>query len=177
MLLSPKRLMIVVAVAAILLALFLPALVAYRYTAPAQRGEFVSSPWRGWSFVIAALRVPGDSRLKTSGAALRRASWIFKEGPVDPREVQLLFVPQDEPFTLTHAIDGRTVTTTVHPGYRFIWQVQGSVRTVSDRIDTVVALLDYKTGRLLYDVRSDLTPAELNPLEAPAGETAPSSAP
>ncbi len=173
MMLSPKRLMIVVAIAALLLALFLPALVAYRYTAPAQRGEFVSGPWRGWSFVIAALRVPGDSRLKTSGVALRKANWIFKEGVVDPHEVQLLFVPQDEPFTLVHAIDGRTVTTTVEPSYRFIWQVQGSVRTVSERIDTIVALLDYRTGRLLYDVRTDLTPAELAPPEAPAGQTAP----
>jgi hypothetical protein len=172
MLLSPKRLMIVVAVAVVLLVLFLPALVAYRYTAPAQRGEFVSSPWRGWAFVAAALRVPGDSRLKTSGAALRKANWIFKEGPVDPREVQLLFVPQDEPYTLVHAIDGRTATTTVEASYRFIWQVQGSVRTVSDSIDTIVALLDYETGRLLYDVRDDLRPEELAPPQNPAGASA-----
>ena len=34
----------------------LPALVAYRYTSPVQRGEFVSHPWRGWSFIAAALR-------------------------------------------------------------------------------------------------------------------------
>jgi hypothetical protein len=160
---SPKRLMIVVAVSATILVLLLPALVAYRYMAPSQRGDFVSHPWRGWSFLVAAVAVPGDSELKTSGDALRKASWVYRDSPVDPREVQLLFVPEDEPYTLVHAIDGRTVTTTVDASYRFIWQVQGSVRTVSDRVDTIVALFDYETGRLLYDVRDDLTPAELAP--------------
>lgn len=177
MLLSPKRLMIVVAVVAALLVLLLPSLVAYRYTAPQQRGEFVTRPWRGWAFVAAAFRVPGDSELKTSGAALRRAAWVFRDGLVDPREVQLLFVPQDEPFTLDHAIDGRMVTTTVDPEYRFIWQVQGSVPAVSDRTDTIVALLDYRSGRVLYDVRDDLTPEELAPGDGAPGETAPSGAP
>lgn len=177
MLLSPKRLMIVVAVAAALLVVLLPSLVAYRYTAPQQRGEFVTRPWRGWSFVLAAFLVPGDSELKTSGAALRKADWVFRDGLVDPREVQLLFVPEDEPYTLVHAVDGRTVTTTVVPSYRFIWQVQGNVRTLSDRSDTIVALLDYQSGRVLYDVRDDLTPAELEPGDGAPGETAPSGAP
>jgi len=177
MLLSPKRLMIVVAVAAALLVLLLPSLVAYRYTAPQQRGEFVTRPWRGWAFVLAAFRVPGDSQLKTSGAALRKADWVFRDGPVDPREVQLLFVPEDEPYTLVHAVDGRTVTTTVDPEYRFIWQVQGSVPSVSDRSDTVVALLDYQSGRVLYDVRDDLSADELAPDGGAPDETAPSGAP
>jgi hypothetical protein len=161
MLLSPKRLFVVVAVAAALLVLLLPALVAYRYTAPAQRGDFVTRPWRGWSFVSAALRVPGGSELKTSGAALRKANWVYRDGPVDPREVQLLFVPENEPYVLVHALDGRTLTTVVEPSYRFIWQVQGVVATVSERVDTIVALFDYETGRLLYDVRDDLTAEEL----------------
>ncbi len=175
--LSPKRLMIVVAVVAALLVLLLPSLVAYRYTAPQQRGEFITGPWRGWAFVIAAFRVPGDSQLKTSGAALRKADWVFRDGLVDPHEVQLLFVPQDEPYTLAHSIDGRTVTTIVDPGYRFIWQVQGSVTSVSGRNDTIVALLDYRSGRVLYDVRDDLTPEELAPGSGAPGETAPSGAP
>lgn len=177
MLLSPKRLMVVVAVAAALLVLLLPSLVAYRYTAPQQRGEFVTRPWRGWAFVLAAFRVPGDSELKTSGAALRKAGWVFRDGLVDPREVQLLFVPENEPYTLVHTIDGRTVTTTVQPEYRFIWQVQGIVRTVSDSPDTIVALLDYRSGRVLYNVRDDLTPEELAPEGAAPVETAPSGAP
>jgi len=65
----------------------------------------------------------------------------------------------------------------VVPSYRFIWQVQGAIDTVSDRSDTLVALLDYDTGRVLYNVRDDLLPSELAPEPAspPQPEPSPSA--
>jgi hypothetical protein len=63
----------------------------------------------------------------------------------------------------------------VTPSYRFIWQVQGAVDTVSDKSDTIVAMLDYNTGRVLYDIRDDLTPAELSP--QPSDTASPTPAP
>ena len=170
-----KRFLAVAIVVAALVIFVLPAFVAFRYTAPEQRGQFLTSPWRGWSFAYAALAVPGNAELKTSGMALRKADWLFKGTAVDPREVQLLFVKRKQPYTFTHAIDGRTLTSTVVPSYRFIWQVQGAVDTISDRGNTIVALLDYRSGRVLYDVRDDLTPAELAP--RPGDTTTPSPAP
>lgn len=169
-----KRFLAVAIVVAALVIFVLPAFVAFRYSAPEQRGQFLTRPWRGWSFAWAALSVPGGAKLKTSGMALRKADWVYKGTVVDPREVQLLFVRRKEPFTFTHAIDGRTLTSTVVPSYRFIWQVQGVVDTVSDEDDTIVALLDYNNGRVLYDVRDDLTPEELAPLPAPATSPSPS---
>ena len=47
------------------------------------------------------------------------------------------------------------MTTTITPHYRFVWQVTGHIDTVGGP-DTVVALLDYKSGKALYDVRRDL---------------------
>jgi len=170
-----QLLVVTVALAAVAVFVF-PAFVAFRYTAPGQRMEFVRAPWRGWSFAIAAIGVPGDASLKTSGMALRKAEWIFKGTAVDPREVQLLFVPARTPHTFTHTIDGRTLTSTETPSYRFIWQVQGAVDTVSDRDDTIVAMLDYRTGRLLYDIRDDLLPSELVP-EPSSPEPSPTIAP
>lgn len=170
-----KRFLVVAIVVAALVIFLLPAFVAFRYTAPDERGQFLTKPWRGWSFAWAALAVPGGASLKTSGMALRKADWLYKGTAVDPREVQLLFVHGKQPYTFTHAIDGRTLTTTVVPSYRFIWQVQGTVDTVSDKADTIVALLDYNTGRVLYDVRDDLTPTELTP--QPAETASPSPAP
>jgi hypothetical protein len=158
-----KRFLAVAIVVAALIVFVLPAFVAYRYTAPQQRGQFLTRPWRGWSFAYTALAVPGGSELKTSGMALRKADWIYKGTAIDPREVQLLFVTSRQPYTFEHAIDGRSVTSTVVPTYRFIWQVQGAIATVSDNTDTLVALLDYRSGRVLYDVRDDLTSAELAP--------------
>jgi hypothetical protein len=119
---SARFIVLVAAIIAVVVFL-LPAFVAFRYTAPEQRGQFATHPWRGWTFAYAALAVPTDSELKTSGMALRKADWLFKGTVVDPREVQLLFVPQDKPYTLVHTIDQRSVTTTITPSYRFIWQV------------------------------------------------------
>jgi hypothetical protein len=158
-----KRFLAVAIVVAALVVFVLPAFLAFRYTAPEQRGQFLTHPWRGWSFAYAALAVPGDAELKTSGMALRKADWLYRGTAVDPREVQLLYVAREQPYTFAHAIDGRDLTSTVVPSYRFIWQVRGAVDTLSDRGDTVVALLDYDTGRVLYDIRDDLTAAELAP--------------
>jgi hypothetical protein len=170
-----KRFLAVAIVVAALVIFVLPAFVAFRYTAPEQRGQFLTKPWRGWGFAWAALAVPGNAELKTSGMALRKADWLYKGTAVDPREVQLLFVKTKKPYTFAHSIDGRKLTSTVLPAYRFIWQVQGVVDTVSDSSSIVVALLDYKTGRVLYDIRDDLTPAELAP--QPGDSASPSPTP
>lgn len=172
------RLWVAVAVGALLLVALLPALVAYRYTSPVQRGDFVSHPWRGWSFVVAALRVPGDSALKTSGEALRKAAWVFRESPVDAQEVQLLFVTPDEPYEFSQRVAGGTVRAEVTPSYRFIWEVRGTVPTsafpTAAPATAIVALLDYETGRLLYDVRADLPPQWLEAPATPSPEASPS---
>jgi hypothetical protein len=168
-----KRFLVVAIVVAALVIFVLPAFVAFRYTAPGQRGQFLTRPWRGWSFTWAALSVPSGAELKTSGMALRKADWLYKGTVVDPREVQLLFVRRKQPYTFEHGIDGRTLTTSVVPSYRFIWQVQGVVDTVSDETDTIVSLLDYKTGRVLYDIRDDLTPEEMAPQPGDAASPSP----
>jgi hypothetical protein len=87
-----KKFLVVALVLAAVVIFLLPAFVAFRYAAPGQRGDFVRRPWRGWGFAYAALAVPGDAELKTSGMALRKADWVFKGTVVDPREVQLLCV-------------------------------------------------------------------------------------
>jgi len=172
-----RRFLVVAIIVAALVVFVMPAFVAFRYTAPAERGQFIRQPWRGWAFAWAAVGVPGNARLKTSGMALRKADWIFKGTAVDPREVQLLFVPKRKPYTFTHTIDGRTVTSSVTPNYRFIWQVQGVVDTISDRTSTIVAMLDYRTGRVLYDVRDDLLPSELSPEPSASPQPEPSASP
>jgi len=158
-----------------------PAFVAFRYTAASQRMDFVRRPWRGWAFAVAAVGVPGSSQLKTSGMALRKADWVFKGTSVDPREVQLLYVPAATPYTFSHRVDGRLVTSTVTPTYKFVWQVEGVVGTGSDADadadadETVVGMLDYRNGHLLYDIRDDLLPSQLIP--RPTSSASPSSAP
>jgi hypothetical protein len=172
-----KRLLVAIIVTFVLAAAVLPAFVAYRYTAPEQRGDFLRRPWRGWAFALAALTGPGSAQLKTSGMALRKAEWLFKGTAIDPQEVQLLFVPQDAPLTFSHSIGAREVVSTATPYYRFIWQVRGLVDTIPDSSRTIVALLDYETGRVLYDIRDDLLPSELAPEPSSRPTVGPSAVP
>ena len=154
-----KRFWVLLIVVVAVVVFYLPSLVAFRYTAASQSTGFLTHPWRSWSFVVTALTVPGDSRLKTSGNALRTADSRFRGSAIDPHEVRLLFLPEGKTYTFTHPLGGRTVTTTITPPYRFVWQVSGHIDTLNGP-DTIVALLDYRTGKLLYDVRHDLTPSQ-----------------
>ena len=170
-----KRFWATIAVITAIVIFLFPALIAFRYTAASQRNDFIRQPWRGWSFVVAALAVPANSHLKTSGQALRRAVWLYKGSAIDPREIQLLFVPKKQPYTFTQQIAEHSVTRTVVPAYRFIWQVAGHVDTLPHSGNVVVGLLDYETGQLLYDIRKDLS-ARLN-APPPDDTTSPSPSP
>jgi hypothetical protein len=150
-----KRFWIVLIAAVVVVAFYLPSLVAFRYTAAPQNTGFLTHPWRSWSFMATALTVPGDSRLKTSGNALRAADSRFKGSSIDPHQVRLLFLPAGRPYTFRHALGDRTVTTTITPPYRFVWEVSGHIDAVNGP-DTVVALFDYESAKALYDVRHDL---------------------
>jgi len=172
-----RRFWVAVVAVVALVVFYLPSLVAFRYTAAPQNTGFLTHPWRSWSFVATALTVPGDSRLKTSGIALRRADAVFRGSAVDPHEVRLLFLRAGRPYTFTHRIGDRTLTTTIRPPYRFVWQVSGHIDGVGGP-DTVVAMLDYRSGRWLYDVRHDLpTPAATEPASGSTDTPSPSSTP
>jgi hypothetical protein len=167
-----RRFWLLLVAVAVLIVFYLPSLVAFRYTAAAQNTSFLTHPWRSWSFIATALTVPGDSRLKTSGIALRRADNVLRGSAVDPHEVRLLFLKAGRPYTFTHRIGGRTLTTTIRPPYRFVWQVSGHIDGVGGP-DTIVAMLDYRSGRWLYDVRHDL-PASASAEPASGSATTPS---
>jgi len=170
-----KRFWIILIVVVVALALYLPSLVAFRYTASTQSTGFLTHPWRSWSFIVTALTVPGDSRLKTSGIALRSADARFAGSSIDPHEVRLLFLPEGKPYTFTHRLGRRTLTTTITPPYRFVWQVTGHIDGVKGS-DAVIALLDYESGRTLYDVRRDLPQrGGVEPTTTPSDEPSPSA--
>jgi hypothetical protein len=162
-----------VGLAAAVVVFLLPTLAAYRYTTAEQRGEFLTHPWRSWVFAWTVITVPGDSRLKTSGAALRKAQVYFRDTPVTVDQVRLLFLPAGQPYTFSQTVGDEEVTTTSVPPYRFVWQVWGEVAALGGEQGLVVALYDYHSGRLLYSVLADLPPGlpAPSPSSSPAGGT------
>jgi hypothetical protein len=160
-----KRFWITLGVCALVFLFYFPSLVAYRYTASSQNTDFLTHPWRSWGFAFAAFTVAGDSRLKTSGAAFRNAEQVFAGSQVRVEEARLLYLPGGATYTFTQPIDGRLLQREITPPYRFVWQIEGRVRTPADsspdeQAKVIVGLFDYRSGRLLYDVRQDLDQAE-----------------
>jgi hypothetical protein len=168
--------LIVVVAAAVF---YLPSLVAFRYTAAPQNTSFFTHPWRSWSFAFTALTVPGDAKLKTSGEALRKAEVVWKQSAVNPDSVRVMFVSGGEPLTFTHEVAGSEVTTTVTPPYDLVWQVRGDITSPDGKVseNEIVGLLDYRSGKVLYDVRKDLPqspPATVSPSPAASPSASPS---
>ena len=173
-----KRFWTILIVCVAAFAFYFPSLVAFRYTAPPENVAFLYEPWTSWSFAYTALTVPGDAELKTSGEALREAEKTWPGPMIDVHEVRVLFLHEGEPYTFTHDVNGREITTTVTPTYDFVWQVRGKIGKTQS--DTVLGLLDYRNGDVLYDVRSDLLqyqspPVESTPTTVPGSSPSPTS--
>jgi hypothetical protein len=172
-----KRFWATLALVAAIVVFYFPSLLAFRYTADAQSSSFLTHPWRSWDFLFTALTVPGDSRLKTSGAAMRKAEELFDKTQVGVVQVRLLFLPARVPYTFTQQLGQRTVTTRITPPYRFVWQVEGTVHAVSGSPLRVVMLLDYRGGAVLYDITSDLPGVPSTPAPGNTGPLALQDAP
>lgn len=168
-----KRFWASVALAAAIVVFYFPSLLAYRYTADSQSGGFLTHPWRSWDFLFTALTVPSDSRLKTSGTAMRKAEELFDKSKVGVVQVRLLFLPAHRSYTFTQRLGARVITTRITPPYRFVWQVEGTVHVISGSPLLVVMLLDYRSGAVLYDIASDLPAVASTP---PPGSTEPLAA-
>jgi hypothetical protein len=172
-----KRFWATVALVAAIVVFYFPSLLAYRYTAGAQSGGFLTHPWRSWDFLFTALTVPSDSRLKTSGAAERKAEELFDPTQVGVVQVRLLFLPAHVPYSFTQKLGSRTVGTRITPPYRFVWQVDGTVHALTGSPVRIVMMLDYRSGTVLYDIISDLPGVPSSPSPGNAGPLAVAGAP
>jgi hypothetical protein len=138
------RAFIAVVVAGI--AIYLPAVLAGRATAPNGSVDFVSHPLEGWKFLVAVATDRPSARAGTPEAARRIALAAFDDGRVKPSRVDLLWVP-----------DGRVRIGTVQGSHdlttnsRLVWRVTGQV--VPDKRSQTVGLIDFASGVVIYDAR------------------------
>lgn len=137
-----------VAAVALIVMLVLPMPIAERYTSPTQDGQYLFHPATAYRFVFAAAGVSRSSSLGSSGKALERAKQLLATSDIRPSKVELLFLPQEEPYVY-ETKSGRRLT--ARPEGRFLWEVWGT--TVNSDSPDVVALLDYVTGDMLASVK------------------------
>jgi hypothetical protein len=136
----------VLAVALVGVAVYAPALLARAATGPAEPGDFLTAPLEGWRFLVtAAFEIPG-ARAATPADARALAIRDFRGTTVVPTRVDLLWVP-DRRVRLQG--EGSREATTKSS---LVWMVTGRARaTASVR---TVGLIDFRSGKLTYDVRT-----------------------
>jgi hypothetical protein len=127
--------------------IYAPALLARAATGPHEPVDFLTQPQEGWRFVWdAAFQIQG-ARAGTPSAARRLAVADFSGSSVLPSRVELLWVPSRQVDLV-----GRGGSAAATAKARLVWMVTGRLRP-GGPIRTV-GLIDYRSGRLTYDIRT-----------------------
>jgi hypothetical protein len=124
---------------------YAPAYVAERAT-DGGPVSFMSRPQEGWRFLAAVVPAIGDARAASAERAAAIAVRAFAGTSVRPTRVGLLFLPERR-----LAVGSGKERHTVTAKRTLVWKVAGRTRP-GGRVRTV-ALIDFESGRLVYDVR------------------------
>ena len=134
------------AVVAAGIALYLPAWLAARATAPDGGVDFYSHPIAGWRFLAEAVtELPGAAAGSPEQAG-RIAAARFADGSAVPTRVDLLYLPQR-----WIEIDGGQGTGRLATNATLVWRVTGRLRP-GGPLQTV-GLIDLASGAVIYDAR------------------------
>jgi hypothetical protein len=161
------RIVLSLAVLALVAAAWAPVLIAERYADGPGGAEVGRARLdRGWEFVYHAVRLSRDARLGTEGAALETARKVWAGPPAVAQSVRLVYM--DGPFEVPVPEGGiapaprKRIAT---PASRLGWVVEGPVFVGRTRREgrQMIGLLDYASGRVAWDI---------TPLPRPASQSA-----
>lgn len=128
-----------------------PSLVATQYAERPTAAEYLANPLEGWMFMKEAVLASRNPRLGTAEAAMEQASQVWAGAPAVAADVSLRSVPSrwDVPVPAGGAqpVPVRRVAT---PADELNWIVTGRVKGGPEQ---VIGLLDYRTGRVEWDIR------------------------
>ncbi len=145
---GPVRVAVIAGAAVV--AVWIPSFIATAY-AEVPASEYLANPAKGWGFLWESVTASRNPRLGTADAALQEATQVWAGQPAVAADVSLKAIPT--PWHIPVAAggvapaDGRDV---VSPSDELQWVVTGSVKGGPDQ---VIGLLDYRTGRVAWDIR------------------------
>lgn len=131
-------------------ALWAPSLVATAY-AEQPASTYLANPAQGWGFLWEAVTASRNPRLGTGDAAMLQASQVWAGPPAVATDVALKAIPS--PWQVPVAPGGTAplpARDTARPGGELNWVVTGRVRGGPPQ---VIGLLDYRSGRVAWDIR------------------------
>jgi hypothetical protein len=144
----PARVAVIAGAAVV--ALWIPSFIATAY-AEVPASDYLANPAKGWDFLWEAVTASRNPRLGTADAALQEATQVWAGQPAVASDVSLKVIPSpwDIPVPTGGVAPaaGHDVAT---PSDELQWVVTGSVEGGPDQ---VIGLLDYRTGRVAWDIR------------------------
>lgn len=159
-----------VVAALVVVVFYAPAVVAQTVTAPSEPVPFLTRPWTGWTFTARVLVSSLSAEAASPGAALQRAREHFARpaapldgaasttsgddvGPtLEPTAVKLLYLPSDTRSNLPALADNGNKRVRVDTSPSLVWAVYG--RSAGTNAEGAIGLLDFNTGRLVWDIRT-----------------------
>lgn len=138
--------------------LYAPSLVALSVTTDDEPVRFIEKPWTGWQFAGTVLVASVQADAPSPGSALQIAHdhWQVdgaQEGSdtPDPVEVGLLYIPSGTRVEFSALTPSGEQTVRPKVPDSLVWQVRGRY----DDAGAVgpIGLIDFSTGKVLWDVR------------------------
>lgn len=127
-----------------------PSFVATAY-AEEPASAYLGNPAAGWAFLWEAVTASRNPRLGTSDAAMQQASQVWAGPPAVAGDVSLKAIPDE--WTVPVPPGGATPVAAralVRPEDELNWVVMGRVKGGPEQ---VIGLLDYRSGRVEWDIR------------------------
>ncbi len=148
----PRRgpLAVALVAGAAVVAAWIPSFIATAYAEEPASG-YLANPAAGWAFLWEAVTASRNPRLGTADSAMQQASQVWAGAPAVADDVSLKALPSEwtvpVPAGAVVPADARRVATT---DSQLNWVVSGQVRGGPEQ---VIGLLDYRTGRVQWDIR------------------------
>lgn len=131
-------------------ALWAPSFVATAY-AEEPASTYLANPAAGWAFMWEAVTASRNPRLGTGDAAMLQASQVWAGPPAVATDVSLKAIPS--PWDVPVPAGGAAPIAArgqARPADELNWVVTGRVRGGPPQ---VIGLLDYRSGRVAWDIR------------------------
>lgn len=135
---------------AVVVAAWIPSFIATAY-AEEPAADYLANPAAGWGFLWEAVTASRNPRLGTADAAMQQASQVWAGAPAVADDVSLRSLPPEWAVPVPeNEVQPITTRRVARPADELNWVVSGTVKGGAAQ---VIGLLDYRTGRVEWDIR------------------------
>ncbi|MFM8828250.1 MAG: hypothetical protein ACKOGE_03075 [Actinomycetota bacterium] len=146
----PRSASVALIVAGAVVVAWIPSFIATAY-AEEPASEYLANPASGWAFLWEAVTASRNPRRGTSAAAMQQAEQVWAGAPAVAGDVSLKAIPDEWTVPVPPGgVAPAAARAEARPDDELNWVVSGRVMGGPEQ---VIGLLDYRTGRVEWDIR------------------------